>query len=215
MLCTSKTENTEVSKQVRKELLALTNFHYQTKLMEGSPLGKESIMKKNIFRIFSLLLAIAIVTSSFATAAFASSETYEETQIEYQGETASRGEEPARGLPYLTSVWLTGRFNGNSWSTSHRFVVDNSRVTPKFKVYTYNANGNSTSGRFSIRVTTPQDSSYIRTYYNKSNGCTITLDKGYSQYNIQICRYGTNSTNVANCYYWAFKATSSDSGWMY
>lgn len=168
-------------------------------------------MKKNISRIFSLLIALIIVTSSFTAAAFAAPESSEEIMVAYQDDSVFREDEPTRDL----SIWLTGNFNGNNWSTSHRFVVSKASVTPKFKVYTYNANGKSTSGRFSIRVTTPQDRSYSKTYWNKKNGDTITLDKGYSQYNIEIRRYGTSSSNVANCYYWAFKATSSSSGWVW
>ncbi len=168
-------------------------------------------MKKNISRFFALLLALVIIVSSFNTAAFAAPEVVEETNVTLLEED-SRIIESTKGAPYETSIWLTGRFNGNSWSTSHHFVIQRTSATPKFRVYTYNANGTSTSGKFSIKVTTMQDSTYIRTYYGKSNGCTIMLDKGYSTYNVQVCRYGTGSTNVANRYYWAFKATSSNSG---
>ena len=170
-------------------------------------------MKKNISRIFALLIVLVII-SSLTTAAFAAPEVVEETNV-VLCEEDTRSDASTKGVPFGTSIWLTGRFNGNSWSTSHRFVIQSTSATPKFGVYTYNANGTSTSGKFSIRVTTPQDSTYIRTYYGKSNGCTITLDKGYSAYNVQICRCGTGSTNVANCYYWAFKATSSSSGWSW
>lgn len=171
-------------------------------------------MKKNVSRLFALLLALVFVASSFATAAFAAPEAINESDVLCCAESEEyRTLASTKGAPYGTSIWLTGCFKGNAWSTSHRFVIKSTSATPKFKVYTYNANGNSTSGRFSIRVTTPQDSSYVRTYYGKSNGDTISLNKGYSLYNIQIRRYGTGSTNVANCYYWAFKATSRNSGW--
>ncbi len=173
-------------------------------------------MKKHIFRIISFLFAIVFATLTFTTAAFAAPVSKEEVVIEYQDDTAVRVDENAKEAEWATrGAWITGCFNGNSWSTRHLLRIDSKSVTPKFKVYTYNANGGGTSGKFSIRVTTPQDWTYSRTYYGKSNGCTITLDKGYSQYYIQICRYGTNPTNIANCYYWGFKATSSSTWWSY
>lgn len=173
-------------------------------------------MKKNITRLFTLILALVTVASSFAVTAVAAPEAVNEPDVHcYVENEEYRSPALTKGAPSGTSIWLTGCFNGNSWSTRHRFVIRSTSATPKFKVYTYNANGGSTSGKFSIKVTTPQDSTYVRTYYGKSNGCTITLDKGYSSYNVQICRYGTGSANVANCYYWAFKATSSNSGWSW
>lgn len=186
-------------------------------------------MKKNISRIFSILLAIVIATASFATAAFAAPVIIENAEVVQLDETALCEDEAAarvdkpthsieehlKGRPWYTEIWLTGCFNGNNWSTRHLLEVANKRVTPKFKVYTYRCNGSSSSGRFSILVTTPQDSTYKRRYNGKTSGDTITLDKGYSQYYVQISRYSDSPSNVANCYYWAFKATSSDTGWAW
>lgn len=185
-------------------------------------------MKKNISRIFSILLAIVIATASFATAAFAAPVMTEDAEVIQLDETAFCDDEAAvnvdklahdfeetvKGLPYGTSTWLTGRFNGNSWSTKHLLKITSKKATPKFKVYTYRYNGSSSDGRFSILVTTPQDRTYSRRYNGRS-GDTISLDKGYTQYYVQICRSNTSSTNVANCYNWAFKATSNDTGWAW
>lgn len=192
-----------------KHFLDKTNFSV------GKHPKKGITMKKNNIRIISFILAAVIAATSFATAAFAApavNEVPEERVLVCESETTCRIDEPEKGY----NVWLTGCFNGNNWSSAHRFrIYSNSK--PQFKVYTYNRNGKGTSSKFDIRVTTPQDRSYSKVYYHKSNGNTITLDRGYTIYDIQIERscFAWGSSNVANCYYWAFKATSRKSEWQW
>lgn len=165
-------------------------------------------MKTKSIRILPLLLTLVVV---FVTLAPVTSlaDTISAKPIETL--EAVYNEDTEKEVMTKGSVWLTGRFNGNSWSSSHRVYTNNSYSTPKFRVFTYNANGSGTSGKFHIKVTTPQDRYYVKYYYYRTSGDTISLDKGYSRYDISICRAYTNSTNVSRTYYWAFKATQNGS----
>lgn len=176
-------------------------------------------MKSSKFlRTLSLILAAitALMTFSFAALADEAREKLPEKPTEL---TEFRPDEATRdvvigGITYKT--WLTGRFNGNNYSSNHYFRVKKTGSTAKFKVYTYNANGKQTSGTVYIRITTPQDSGFSRTISCKS-GSTVTLPGSYSTYYVSICRRNSvwnPSANIANCYYWAFKATSNG-GWAY
>ena len=106
-------------------------------------------------------------------------------------------------------TWRTGCFANNSWSSSHRVYLNNSRKSATVNIYTYDAADRKSSGKFSIYITTPESRSFGYTISGKTSGYALKLDYGYSQYDIQIKRYGTGSANVAACHYWGYRGNGN------
>ena len=110
-------------------------------------------------------------------------------------------------VAYASPQVITGCFNGNSYSGKTRVYVSKGK-SAKVKVCTFNQSGKRTSGNVYIRVTTPYDSKFHPELKISSTN-QITLNYGYTVYDIQIMRRGTTAKNVGNCYYWSYDATSN------
>lgn len=110
----------------------------------------------------------------------------------------------------------TGGFNGDYWSGYTYVYVKNPRKKAKIKVCAFNASGKIKSGKFKVRIATPQDYGFSDYEDVKGSG-NITLNYGYSVYKIQICRNNPyqqlnnkkTNTNRANCHWWSIDAKSN------
>ena len=150
-------------------------------------------MKKTIKRITAMMLVLGAVLSAFV--------------MDFGVPTNEDGEKSVGVVAYAATQVMTGGFNGNNYSTKHTVYVSRNK-TAKVKVCTFNQSGNRTSGNFTIKVTTPYDSNFVK-YISGTSTNKITLNFGYDRYYLQIKRRGTGSTNIANCYWWSFDATSN------
>lgn len=172
-------------------------------------------MKKYV-KIITLTIVVLTVFLTFSPGALALSESSDRASVIQDGFVMEENPwDTLRPSLFGTETWLTGRFNGNAYSTKHRLLVTNTSSwwSIKFKVYTYYADGDQSKGKVIIRITTPEDPDFV--YITRvESGATITVPKGYTRYDVQIKRNGTGYTNVSRCYYWAYKATSN-CGWCW
>ena len=160
-------------------------------------------MKKTIKTITAMMLVLCTVIGAIA--------------LDFGVPTNEECEKTVGVVAYAAEV-RKGGFNGNSYSTRQVVYLKQWRdwwsgniktaSSAKVRVCTFNQSGKRTSGKFKIKVTTPYDSNFVE-YISGSSTNKITLNFGYDTYYIQIMRRGTDSTNVANCYWWSYDASSN------
>ena len=106
---------------------------------------------------------------------------------------------------------VRGCFNGDSWSGQTTVYIANNRKKAKIKVCAFRQNGKINGGKFKVEVTA--DGGYKKTYSVSGSGY-ITLNAGFSKYNIRIIRNNPWSSNKANdnrakTIYWSIDGTTN------
>lgn len=107
---------------------------------------------------------------------------------------------------------IKGCFNDNNWSGSTYVRVLNTNKNAKIKVCAFREDGKIKNGKFKVEITTPSDSTFSKVI-SCSGYKYITLNYGYSSYNVRIIRNGKGNTNVSRTRYWSIDYTKNCNPW--
>jgi hypothetical protein len=105
------------------------------------------------------------------------------------------------------TAWASPYYLQNLYVSSYTSWGKTKYRSPKIKVCSFNAQGKKTSGKITVRITTPENKGWYKDIKFNS-GQTKSIDYGYTKYNIQVRRTNTSGNNVENCYWWSVDLTN-------